>query len=175
MEKIKIEWVEVEKLVDQLCTFQYRFHISNFLHNIAKPILIFVKRKPQNFKSPSCPRSLLDAIVLGHTFTVWTQTHKKNIPTYFYEVWWFQDKSFAVNSMQGNDLSVDIASSLWHPHTQDAIQRYGVKGTKVDQSYFNAPVKWIKAWVSEPCLRKGVHRGDSLLGGILQIRTCSSG
>ena len=27
---------------------------------------------------------------------------------------------------------------------------YGVRGTEVDQSCFNDPVKWIKAWVSEP-------------------------
>ena len=52
---------------------------------------------------------------------------------------------------------------------------YGLKGTKVDQSCFNDPIKWIKARVSEPCPRKGVCRGDSRLPGILQIRTSSSG
>ena len=73
--------------------------------------------------------------------------------------------------MQGNDLSIAMVSTLRHPHTQDIIQQYGVKGTEVDQSCFNDPVKWIKIQVSEPCPRKGVHRGDSRLWGILQIST----
>ena len=52
---------------------------------------------------------------------------------------------------------------------------YGFKGTKVDQSCFNDPVKWIKTRVSEPCPRNWVCRGDSQLQEILQIRIHLSG
>ena len=66
--------------------------------------------------------------------------------------------------MQGNNQSVAIASTS-NPR-QHTIRCYGVKGTEVDQSCFNDPVKWIKVQVSEPCPRKGAFREDSGLCGI---------
>ena len=76
-------------------------------------------------------------------------------------------------NMQGNNQSVAIASTS-NPR-QHTIRCYGVKGTEVDQSCFNDPVKWINVQVSEPCPHKGVHKGNSRLWGILQILTRRSG
>ena len=49
-------------------------------------------------------------------------------------------------------LSTQIFSAIYlhMPKTPYCTRWYGVKGTKVDQSCFNDPVKWIKAQVSEP-------------------------
>ena len=55
------------------------------------------------------------------------------------------------SAMQDNNLFVTITSPLASSQPRRHITQWcGVKGTEVDQSCFNDPVKWIKARASEP-------------------------